>query len=126
MQCMCVWWGGLREGRHKNIAGNVSRPSLACKCCCVTSDAKRLLPTNLRRLCRCRRLCCRCRSHVEHPTFDPAWAQGCLGVHLSDLVAGDIQVALVGNYMFEWSYFPQHCCPGLLAAKQVRRGVSVP
>lgn len=120
-------WGGLREGRLTYIAGNVLRPTLACKFRCVASRVKPLLPYSRFYCCRRRLHFCRCcRSHVEHPTFDPAWAQGSLGVRLSDLVAGDIQLALVGNYMFEWSYFPQHCCPGLLAAKQVRRGASVP
>jgi hypothetical protein len=55
----------------------------------------------------------------SNPAFCPAWNQGCLGARLSDLVQGDIRLALVSNYMFDWDFFPLHCCPGLLQAKQV-------
>jgi hypothetical protein len=34
-------------------------------------------------------------------------------------VQGDISLALVSNYMFDWDFFPLRCCPGLLQAKQV-------
>lgn len=55
----------------------------------------------------------------SNPAFSPAWNQGCLGARLSELVQGDISLALVSNYMFDWDFFPLHCCPGLLQAKQV-------
>jgi hypothetical protein len=54
-----------------------------------------------------------------HRSFNPAWNQGCLGARLSDLVTGNISIALVSNYMYEWGYFPTQCCPGLMNAKQV-------
>jgi len=64
---------------------------------------------------------CICSNHA----FDPAWNAGCLGVRLQQLVSGDIQLALVSNYMMnDWEIFPVDM-PGLLRAKQVGSLMSV-
>ena len=54
---------------------------------------------------------------ARHPLDDP-FNRGCFGVKLRQLVCGEIEVALISNYMIDFPWLIS-ACPELMMAKRI-------